>query len=135
MGGSVNDDSSCDPSIQILDGVSNPLLSEYSWYCGSASKSQVVAQLEPNGFGLYDMSGNVLEWIHDPFGCDVPESTEDPYCNPQSTSYSSSYASMHPMKGGHVGTVPTNTKVTARHSSLPSTRESSYGFRVVRSKP
>ncbi len=31
--------------------------------CNSGKKVHEVAQLKPNGFGIYDMSGNVFEWV------------------------------------------------------------------------
>ncbi len=43
-------------------------LAEYAWYednPNTASKTHQVAQLKPNGYSLYDMSGNVFEWCHD----------------------------------------------------------------------
>ena len=37
-----------------------------AWYEGnSKGKIQPVAQLQANAFGLYDMSGNVWEWVWD----------------------------------------------------------------------
>ena len=39
---------------------------EVAWYNGnSGSKTHPVAQKKPNGYGLYDMSGNVREWCWD----------------------------------------------------------------------
>lgn len=31
--------------------------------CNSGGKLHEVAQLKPNGYGIYDMSGNVFEWV------------------------------------------------------------------------
>ena len=42
-------------------------LGDFAWYCGTTSHAQSVGQLNPNGNGLYDMSGNVWEWSHDGF--------------------------------------------------------------------
>ncbi|MFN2267278.1 MAG: formylglycine-generating enzyme family protein [Desulfonatronovibrio sp.] len=41
-------------------------IDEVSWYrCNSEKRTHPVATKAPNAFGLYDMSGNVDEWIRD----------------------------------------------------------------------
>lgn len=43
-------------------------LDEVGWYVGnSGGKTHPVAQKKPNGYGLYDMSGNVREWCWDSY--------------------------------------------------------------------
>jgi uncharacterized protein (TIGR02171 family) len=39
---------------------------ESAWYLDNAGgKTHPVAKLKPNAFGLYDMAGNVMEWVND----------------------------------------------------------------------
>ena len=41
-------------------------LKDVAWYSdNSGKKTHPVGQLSPNGYGLYDMSGNVYEWCED----------------------------------------------------------------------
>ncbi len=48
------------------DVADSSLAREYAWYSGNSQVStHPVAVLKPNGFGLYDMAGNVMEWVND----------------------------------------------------------------------
>ena len=51
------------------DGVSADSLGEYSWFkSNSNGKPQPVGQKKANSFGLFDMCGNVSEWV----ACEEP---------------------------------------------------------------
>lgn len=42
-------------------------LSKYGWCDDEVGEASPVGKLRPNGWGIYDMHGNVLEWVHDWF--------------------------------------------------------------------
>ncbi|XZW09945.1 formylglycine-generating enzyme family protein [Treponema denticola] len=68
-------------------------LVNYAWYgANNVNKTHEVKKKQPNGYGLYDMSGNVFEWCWDRFG---------PLPNPLPADYSGhASGSGHVVRGG-----------------------------------
>ena len=58
---------------------------EYLWYAdNSGQKTHKVKTKKPNGYQLYDMSGNVIEWCWDGFDGTTPKGGKDPTgCQPE----------------------------------------------------
>lgn len=111
-----------------LDECSTPvaLLEDIAWYCGTAGfEPQPTAQKEPNGLGLFDMLGNVEEWVHDHYG-DYPEQelATDPH-GPSS-------GSERVVRGGHYNSPGRDIRAASRGLAQPGERSEYRGFRPVR---
>ncbi|RKU29335.1 hypothetical protein C6497_06435 [Candidatus Poribacteria bacterium] len=103
------------------------------------SNTTEVGQYPENGFGIYDMAGNVFEWCIDLW--DENYYTNSPYNNPIADGYLADiladFASVitpRVVRGGSFVSTPRNTRVSYRHRNTPDLTSSSIGFRCVRSK-
>ncbi len=81
-----------------------------------------VATFSSNGYGLYDMTGNVFEWCSDWYG-NYPSSPDTDPSGPISGSY-------RVIRGGGWTSTAFYCRVAYRGSLSPSDTASSYGFRV-----
>ncbi|MEC8381770.1 MAG: MopE-related protein [Myxococcota bacterium] len=70
--GGTTAEQGCDYDTIIIDGNLNPYLRDYAWFCGNTNVYQPVAQLQPNGFGLYDVHGNITEFVNDDWSSQFP---------------------------------------------------------------
>ena len=85
-----------------------------------------VGKYEPNGFGLYDMSGNVSEWMQDFYADDYYANS--PKMNPKGPNAGAS----HSVRGGSWRSQKNALTTTARTSAETSSAYDNIGFRVCR---
>ncbi len=89
-------------------------------------KTMPAGSFAPNRLGLYDMSGNVWEWVSDRYSSDYyswsPE--QDPK-GPEGTSY-------HVFRGGSWFNNPWRLRCSDRSFDYPSRRMHYIGFRLAR---
>ena len=85
-----------------------------------------VGMKQPNAWGLYDMTGNVWEWVAD---CWTPNHDALPA---DGSAVTTGLCDESPLRGGAYGTGPLFTRSSTRRGPDPhSTRQSWTGFRVA----
>jgi len=99
------------------------------WYYNSPNGTQPVARKKPNGWGLYDMSGNVWEWCNDWYGHYGHYNTPPP-TNPTGAAR----GTYRVLRGGSWGNNSASSlSTTYRGGNNPDYRYyNGIGFRVVR---
>ena len=101
-------------------------LGSYGWHSGNAgSMTREVGGRRPNPWGLYDMHGNVWEWVWDWWG--TPETA--PATDPLGAVFSGARV----VRGGCWACPPERVRSAHRYRYIPRTRGTHIGFRVVRS--
>lgn len=96
----------------------NTDLASYAWYSSTSSGSiHIVGSKKPNAFGLYDMSGNVIEWC------------QDIYTN-YSTGYPEIDKDQRVLRGGYYDGDAGSVRCTSRGSCNYKTRMAPFGFRL-----
>ncbi len=115
-----------------LWGFNTGTLKQYAWTASNAGVATfpfIVKQKDPNPWGLYDMLGNVEEWVWDYYDWDYysnPDNSIDPK-GPKSGVNRIS-------RGGNFETSDDYCKTTTKNNFNQTQRKYSLGFRIARTK-
>ncbi|NDD64764.1 MAG: formylglycine-generating enzyme family protein, partial [Acidobacteria bacterium] len=101
-------------------------LGEYAWFGGNAGgETHPVGQKKPNPFGLYDMHGNVYEWVEDHWHDNYEGAPTD-----GSAWLTGNNKAYRVLRGGAWSNV-INLRSAVRYYYYPDDRYDVIGFRVV----
>jgi formylglycine-generating enzyme required for sulfatase activity len=89
-------------------------------------RTRTVGSYEPNAWGLYDMHGNVREWVEDIYQDSYARLPTDGTANTTSGD-----ASLRMLRGGSWNLSGFDTRSTDRYRNMPTVAVSTYGFRLV----
>ncbi|MCP4699875.1 MAG: SUMF1/EgtB/PvdO family nonheme iron enzyme, partial [Gammaproteobacteria bacterium] len=106
-------------------GNDKKLLKEYAWFDGNSGReTHPAGEKKANAFGLYDMHGNVLEWVRDWYGNYSGEAQANP-TGPET-------GAIRVIRGGSWGISPHDVRSAVRSRDDPGYYLNNVGFRLAR---
>ncbi|MCA9049621.1 MAG: formylglycine-generating enzyme family protein, partial [Planctomycetaceae bacterium] len=117
-------------TTRFWSGDADPDLVSAGWFSGnSGQRTHAAGELKANPFGLWDVHGNVWEWVQDSWDPTFyGKFAEDTSVNPSSPS---SVASLRVFRGGYWSNNPSGCRSSFRHANHQTARSHYLGFRVV----
>ena len=98
---------------------------EYLWYDGnSGNTTHPVGKKKPNAWGLYDMTGNVWEWVGDWY--DNSYYKNSPSADPKGANS----GGFRVLRGGSWDFYAGFSRLSSRDNNYPDRRINNYGFRL-----
>ncbi|NIT55653.1 MAG: SUMF1/EgtB/PvdO family nonheme iron enzyme [Aliifodinibius sp.] len=98
-----------------------------AWNDGIIPYTAPVGSFQANGYGVYDVSGNVYEWCNDQYSSTYYSMTPYPHVNPTGPVSYGTYV----VRGGTYPLVATYCRVSERWSKYPEFSDRHFGFRIV----
>ncbi len=97
------------------------------WNDGIQPSTAPVGSFSANGFGLYDIAGNVYEWCNDRYDSDYYNTTPYPHVNPTGPASGTSRV----YRGGAWGSFADHCRVAYRFGIGPDSLSWGVGIRIV----
>ncbi|MCL2271119.1 MAG: SUMF1/EgtB/PvdO family nonheme iron enzyme, partial [Treponema sp.] len=110
-------------------GGSDP--NEVAWNgsnAGMSSTTKAVGTKKPNELGIYDMSGNVFEWVNDRDGAYTDKAQTDPAGPEQAAN--AAY-DIRITRGGYYNSTSADCRVSCRKPQEVNVKKDSIGFRLA----
>ena len=113
-------------NTQYSFGDDESYLGKYAWYYGNSKDETVpVGQKKPNPMGLYDMHGNVYEWVQDKWHDDYNGAPTD------GSAWEIGGSSYRVNRGGSINSNYKDCRSANRDSYGPNSRIGDIGFRLL----
>lgn len=101
-----------------------------AWYRkNSGDRLHPVGEKQPNELGLYDMSGNVLEWVEDCWNESYSGAPSD------GRAWQSGDCALRVLRGGSWSSDPQDLRSASASGMFTDIRSGNFGFRVARTCP
>ena len=115
-------------------GETETLLGEYAWYSTNSGNNWLlpVGKMRPNGIGLFDTLGNVLEWCQD---TSFYYKTVRPWINDTEQTGKQVMSGIRVLRGGSFSGQASSVRSAHRSTTQPIDRARTEGFRVGRTLP
>ena len=108
------------------------LLDSYAWYNynpNTNGKTHPVGQLLPNKFKVYDIYGNVWQWVQDCYHYNYRGAPSN------GSAWTTSGCSARVLRGGSWLFIPIRARSAFRFYYTPALRNNNFGFRLARTLP
>lgn len=111
----------------LWSGTSNEgELGDYAWFVDNSNNStQPVATKKPNALGIYDLSGNVWEWVEDYLDFEYYD------VSPSDNPFGPDMSLWRVVRGGSFIDEPQNLRTTFRYGFVPNLLAPHIGFRLA----
>ncbi|MBL0311077.1 MAG: formylglycine-generating enzyme family protein [Bacteroidetes bacterium] len=101
-------------------------MDEVVWYKSNGNRAMPVGRKMPNELGIFDMNGNVWEWVWDIYSRDYY--SHSPANDPRGAET----GLYRVMRGGAFYNTPQYCRIVTRQNSYVNFRQNSVGFRLAR---